>query len=269
MKKSYQKAKEIKNILDIRGLSFETDRIILNEINWQVAEGERWVLLGANGAGKTSLISTICAFNPPSSGVMYVDGKKYSEFNWQKMREKIALVGSQVKRRIDPEEKVLEVVASGKFAQINYWGKITRKLILDAYSKMKSLGIGKLIDDSWAYISQGERQKTLIARALMLKPSVVFLDEPCTGLDPVARKKFVEFLSSLAKKRTIPAIILATHYLEEIPPAFTHAIIIKNGKVLAKGEIDSVITSQNLTKAYGAKCSVLRDSNGAWRLQLD
>lgn len=152
--------------MEARGLTFEAGRKILDGIDWAVLEGERWVLLGANGAGKTSLLSTICAYNTPSSGDMWVDGKKYSTYNWQKMREKIALVGSQVKRKINPDEKVLEVVVSGKFAQINYWGRITRPLIFEAYEKMKEFGIGGLVDDCWEYISQGERQKALIARAL-------------------------------------------------------------------------------------------------------
>ena len=134
MKIAEQKAKE-KKILEARELTFEAGRKILDSIDWTVYKGQRWVLLGANGAGKTSLLSTICAYNTPSSGDMWVDGKKYSTCNWQKMREKIALVGSQIKRRINPDEKVLEFVVSGKFAQINYWGKITRPLIFEAYKK--------------------------------------------------------------------------------------------------------------------------------------
>ena len=266
MKIAGQKAKE-KKILEARGLTFEAGRKILDGIDWAVLEGERWVLLGANGAGKTSLLSTICAYNTPSSGDMWVDGKKYSTYNWQKMREKIALVGSQVKRKINPDEKVLEVVVSGKFAQINYWGRITRPLIFEAYEKMKELGIGGLVDDCWEYISQGERQKALIARALMAKPSVVFLDEPCTGLDPVARGQFVEFLDSLARSKKIPAIVMATHYVEEIPPSFTHAIIIKGGRVLASGDISKVLTSKNLGEAYGAECS-LRRRGGRYELRV-
>ena len=266
MKIAAQKAKE-KKILEARELTFEAGRKILDSIDWTVYKGQRWVLLGANGAGKTSLLSTICAYNTPSSGDMWVDGKKYSTCNWQKMREKIALVGSQVKRRINPDEKVLEVVVSGKFAQINYWGKITRPLIFEAYKKMKELGIGNLVDDRWEYKSQGERQKALIARALMLKPSVVFLDEPCTGLDPVARAKFVEFLDSLAASPKIPAIVMATHYVEEIPPSFSHAIIIKGGKVLVSGEISKVLTSKNLSEAYGAECALSR-RNGRYELRI-
>ena len=256
-----------KKILDIRNLCFSTEKSILEDINWTVLEGERWVLLGGNGAGKTSLISTICAYNTPSSGEMFVDGKEYSNYNWQKMRERIALVGSQLRRAINRGEKVMDVVVSGKFGQINYWGKITKKLILEAFEQMKRFGISHLVDSDWFLISQGERQKVLLARSMMLKPSVVFLDEPCTGLDPIARKEFVSFLDSLCEDKSIPAIIMATHYVEEIPPSFTHAIIIKDGKVLAQGEIDKVLTSKNLSDAYGAPCK-LSKSKGFYKLSV-
>lgn len=256
-----------KKILDIRNLCFSTEKPILDDINWTVLDGERWVLLGGNGAGKTSLISTICAYNTPSSGEMFVDGKEYSNYNWQKMRERIALVGSQLRRAINRSEKVMEVVVSGKFGQINYWGKITKQLIKEAFEQMKRFGIAHLVDSDWFLISQGERQKVLLARSMMLKPSVVFLDEPCTGLDPIARKEFVGFLGSLCADKSIPAIIMATHYVEEIPPSFTHAIIIKDGKILAQGKIDKVLTSKNLSEAYGAPCK-LSKSKGFYKLSV-
>ncbi len=259
--------KEIKKILDLENVSFIVDKPILQNINWTVLKGERWALLGANGAGKTSLISTICAYNTPSSGKMVVDGREYSTCNWQDTRCKIAVVGGLVKRRIDGAEKAIEIVVGGKFAQINYWGKMTKPLIMEAYKKMKRLGIAHLIDSEWAYISQGERQKVLLARALMLKPSVVFLDEPCSGLDPIARKEFVKFLDKLCADKSIPAIIMATHYIEEIPEAFTHALIIKDGKILVADKIKNAITSQNLSLAYKSPCKVSR-KKGSFTLEV-
>ncbi len=258
MAKAIRKAKKI---LDLEEISFIADRPVLKDINWTVYEGERWALLGANGSGKTSLISTICAYNTPSSGRMAVAGREYSACNWQDTRRKIALVGGDLRRRIGATEKVVEVIVSGKFAQINYWGKITRPLVMEAYDKMLRLGIENLIDSDWAYISQGERQKVLLARALMLKPSVVFLDEPCSGLDPIARRDFIEFLNSLCADKGIPAIVMATHYVEEIPPAFGHALIIKGGEILASGKIAEVLNSANLSKAYGAPCKLSKRAN--------
>lgn len=267
MKTVPQKAQKIKRILELENLSFIADKPIIDSITWNVDEGQRWVLLGANGAGKTSLISTLCAYNTPSSGRMCVDGKEYSNFNWQKVRERIALVGSQLRQNIDRSENALEVVVSGKFAQINFWGKITKPLIMEAYKKMKALGVGHLVDSKWGTLSQGERQKILIARSLMTKPSVVFLDEPCIGLDPVARKKFIAFMKKLADNKKIPAIVLATHYVDEIPDSFTHALIIKKGRIIACGKISDVMNSQNLSKAYGAKCE-LSKVRGSYSLKV-
>lgn len=265
--KNCKKAKKILEMQNLSLFSFETGRQILDDISMCVEAGQRWVLLGANGAGKSSLISAVCGYSVPSKCVLRVSGMEYSKDNWQRVRERIALIGTHLHREINQTEKIVDIIVSGKFAMINYWGKITKPLVLEAYSKMKQMGIAHLIDDDWRFISQGERQKVLIARSLMTKPDVVFLDEPCAALDPVARRNFVHFLDNLAKRKSIPAIIMATHYLEEIPPSFTHAIIIKKGKVLAQGKISDVITSENLTSAYGAKCKVVK-RKGTFSLSL-
>lgn len=249
----------MKKVLDIRDLSFVVaDKQILKGVCWQVQKGERWALLGANGAGKTSLLSTICGYNTPSCGTMSVDGKTYSEYEWQKVRERIAIVSSQLNRQIGPTETVLETVVSGAYAMLNFWGDASAEVCRRAIRKMSELEIGHLAPSLWGRISQGERQKVLIARALMVRPAVIFLDEPCTGLDPVARDRFVAFMDSVSSSGKIPAVVLATHHVEEIPPSFTHAIVLKGGTVLKSGEIGSVVASDTLSEAYGAKCRVSR-----------
>ncbi|MBO5254471.1 MAG: ATP-binding cassette domain-containing protein [Opitutales bacterium] len=230
--KNAKKAKEILEMQNLSLYSFESGEKILDRISLTVENGQRWVLLGANGAGKSSLISAVCGFSMPDECLLRVSGFEYSKDNWSKVREKIALIGTHLHREINSDEKVVDTIISGKFAMINFWGKITKNLILEAYEKMKQMGIEHLIDSSWKFISQGERQKVLIARSLMTKPDVIFLDEPCSALDPVARRNFVRFLDKLGRKKTIPAIIMATHYLEEIPPSFTHAIILKKVRYL-------------------------------------
>lgn len=248
----------MKRILDIKNLTFTASKQILKGIDWQVNDGERWVILGANGAGKTSLLSTICGFNYLTDGEMSVCGKKYSECDWTKIKERIAIVSASVNRRIEASENVLETVVSGAYSMINFWGTADESVCRKAVKKMKEFKIEHLASSLMGAVSNGERQKVLIARALMINPSVLFLDEPCSGLDPVARDKFVAFLNELAESKKIPAIVLATHHLEEIPPSFTHAIILKEGKVLASGEIADVVNSKNLSEAYGAKCMVAR-----------
>lgn len=249
----------MKKILDIKDLCFVADKqIILKDINWSVNEGERWVLLGANGSGKTSLLSTICAYNTPSSGSMTVAGKTYSEYEWQKVRERIAIVSAHLNRQINAEELALETVVSGEFAMLNLWGDVSKGVCDKAVSKLRDFKIEHLAASKWGTLSQGERQKVLIARAMMVNPYVVFLDEPCNGLDPIARKEFVGFMNEISLSKKIPAMVLATHHIEEIPPSFTHALVLKDGAVLASGEIGGIINSQILTEAYGAKVKVFK-----------
>ncbi len=257
----------MKKTVEIKDLYFIADKEILSGVNWDFYAGERWIILGANGAGKTSLLSTICAYNTPSSGELTVNGKMYSTYDWQKVREKIALISTHLSRQIERSETVLDTVISGKFAMINYWGKITPSLKKSAMSKLRQLGIEYLVNSTWGKISQGERKKVLIARALMINPKVLFLDEPCSGLDPLARKNFLNFIDNLAKSSKIPAIAMATHYVEEIPQSFTHAIILKEGKVLASGKISEVMSSKNLALAYGAKCKLSKNS-GKYSLKI-
>ncbi len=246
----------MKNFFKIKDLSFIVDKPILDKITWNVEKNERWVLMGANGSGKTSLLSTICGYNTPSSGEMTIDDKTYSEYEWQKIRERIAIVSAQINRQIQSTETALETVISGAYAMLNFWGSPSKEVLRRALKNMKDLKISYLQDSLWGKISQGERQKVLIARALMIRPLVMFLDEPCTGLDPVARENFVNFIDELAKKKQSPAMIFATHHVEEIPPSFTHAIVLKDGKVLKSGKIEETLTSKILSQAYNAKCSL-------------
>lgn len=259
----------MKRILEIKNMAFITaSKRILNGVDWNVENGERWALLGANGAGKTSLMSTICGLNYLSGGEMSVCGKKYSECDWSKIKERIAIVSAGINRHIEPTETVLETVVSGAYAMVNFWGEASETVCRRAVRKMRGMKIERLAPCLMGDISNGERQRVLIARALMINPSVLFLDEPCSGLDPVARDKFVSFLNEIAKAEKIPAIVLATHYLEEIPPSFTHALILKDGKTLAAGKIGDVVNSENLSAAYGAKCVVYR-RNGRFFLRAE
>lgn len=251
----------MKKILDIKDLCFVADKqIILKDINWSVNEGERWVLLGANGSGKTSLLSTICAYNTPSSGSMSVAGKTYSEYEWQKVRERIAIVSAHLNRQINAEELALETVVSGEFAMLNLWGNVSKGVCSKAVAKLRDFKIEHLAASKWGTLSQGERQKVLIARAMMVNPYVVFLDEPCNGLDPIARAEFVGFMNEISLSKKIPAMVLATHHIEEIPQSFTHALVLKDGAVLASGKIDDIINSHTLSTAYGAKVKVFKRS---------
>lgn len=246
-------------ILEVSGLRVVRGRtVILHDIAWRVARGEHWAILGANGSGKTSLLKALTGFLSPTKGEFSVLGQRYGASDWRELRLKIGVVTSAFAMSIPPSEVALDTVVSGKFAQLDLWHHVARADRAAGRRLLKTIGLAHLADREWAYLSQGERQRVLIARALMAKPRLLVLDEPCAGLDPVARGKFLLFIEALARKRNSPALVLVTHHVEEIMPAFTHALLLREGRVLAAGACARTLTSARLSAAFGAPLRIRR-----------
>lgn len=246
-------------VLEVSGLSVHRgDVAILRDVAWRVERGEHWTILGANGSGKTSLLKSLTGYLSPTRGELTLLGRRYGSCDWRDLRFKIGMVTSAFTASIPPAEPVLETVVSGKFAQLDLWHRFTRADRTQALRLLRASGIAALAERPWAYLSQGERQRVLIARALMARPRLLILDEPCAGLDPVAREKFLQFIDALARQRNSPALVLVTHHVEEIMPAFTHALLLRSGRVLAAGSCDRVLTSANLSAAFGAPLRIVR-----------
>lgn len=255
-------------IIDVRKLSVERDTIILDAVDWRVRAGEHWVILGPNGSGKTSLLSALTGYLTPSSGSIAVCGKAYGHSDWRKLRECIGLVSPSVHDRIGNAEKSIDVVISGKYAAICYWGGTTAADRTAALSILRLVECLHIAERPWAYLSQGEKQRVLIGRALMSGMKLLILDEPCAGLDPLARESFLAFLDRLAGgKKNAPALVLVTHHVEEITPSFTHALVLKAGKVLAAGTITDVMNTAMLSRAFGAT-AILSRSGGRYSLAV-
>lgn len=256
-------------VLEVKGLRVERgSTAILRNVAWRIAPGEHWAILGANGSGKTSLLKTLAGFLPATAGTIEVLGQRYGASDWRDLRLKIGVVTSSFAAAIPPAEPALETVMSGKFAQLDLWHRVTPAEKNAANRLLTSLGINRLAKREWAYLSQGERQRVLIARALMARPQLLILDEPCAGLDPVAREKFLLFVDRLARRRAgrdAPALVLVTHHVEEITPAFTHALLLRAGRVLAAGSRQAVLTTENLSATFGARLTLRRVRD---RLQL-
>lgn len=251
-------------VLGVEHLRVERDTVILDDINWQMRRGEHWVVLGANGSGKTSLLSVLTGYLTPTSGRVAVGDKVYGEADWRDVRTRIGLVSGSIRRLIRPEETGLEVVVSGKDAVLNYWGEITPELDARARAILADIGCDYAADRRWAVLSEGERQRCLIGRALMAGYDVLILDEPCSGLDPVAREHFLQFIEELARRPDAPGIVLVTHHVEEITPAFSHVLVLKGGKVLTQGKKADVMTSETLSEAFSADISLLlKDAESA------
>lgn len=254
-------------LIDLRRLSISRDTAILRGVDWTLHPGEHWVILGANGSGKTSLLSGLTGYLPPSSGEIAVLGRRYGEHDWRELRKAVGLVSSSIRQRIEDGETALETVVTGKTAMLNHWGRIAPADRRRALALLRQVDAARLADRPWAFLSQGERQRVLIGRALMADLKILILDEPCAGLDPVAREQFLSFLSALAKRPNAPALVLVTHHVEEIVPAFTHVLVLREGRAVASGPIRTTLTAPILSEAFGAPLR-LRRREGRYELSL-
>ena len=247
------------------GLRIERDgTVILDDVSWCVQCGEHWVILGANGSGKTSMLSALTGYLMPTAGKISLLGETYGQSDWRELRKKVGLVSSSVRQMMADGEPALETVASGKYAMIDFWGRVTRAEKTVASRLLRSVECEYLADRPWGVLSQGERQRVLVARALMTKPRVLILDEPCAGLDPAAREHFLQFLQRLgsqSRSRGTPTLVLVTHHVEEIMPVFSRVLILKGGRVLATGKKRAMLNSKNLSTAFGARMRLQRMKN--------
>jgi iron complex transport system ATP-binding protein len=254
-------------VIEISGLRVEREAVILESIDWRVRPGEHWAILGANGSGKTSMLRALTGYLPPTAGVIRVLGKTYGSFDWRDLRTRIGLVSSSVHQMMEEGETALKAIVSGRYAQIGYWGEMRPEDLRAAMAILRRIEASDLRDRPWRFLSQGERQRVLIGRALMASPKLMILDEPCAGLDPVAREHFLQFLARIARARGAPTMVLVTHHVEEIVSLFTHVLILKSGRVQAAGPRTRVLTSATLSDAFNAPIRLTR-ARGRYSLSV-
>lgn len=238
--------------------------VILHDLSWRVQRGQHWVILGANGSGKTSLLSALTAYLTPSGGSVELLGHRYGHgTDWRELRRRVGLVSSAVRQLLPDAEPALHTVLSGKDAQIQYWGRRPGNADLArAWDILREVEAEALADRPWRVLSQGERQRVLIGRALMAEPALLILDEPCAGLDPVSRDRFLAFVERLGRRTDpgAPTLVLVTHHVEEILPVFTHALLLREGRALASGPIKRALSSANLSETFRAPLHLRRSS---------
>ena len=255
-------------ILEISGLRVQRGHVtILRDIHWRVDRGQHWAILGANGSGKTSLLSALTGYLMPTDGEIAVLGQRYGHADWRDLRRKVGLVSSALRQMMADEEPALETVVSGRFAMIDFWGRVTRADRARALRLLRQVECGYLADRPWRVLSQGERQRVLIGRALMAGPRLLILDEPCAGLDPAAREHFLQFLQRLGRRRNSPTLVLVTHHVEEMMPVFSHVLLLKGGRVLAAGRKAAMLKRELLSAAFGAPVR-LESRAGRYTLQV-
>lgn len=254
--------------LELRGVSYQADgKKILDSINWTVRPGEHWAILGPNGSGKTTLLRIASGYLwPNGGGEVYRKGKTLTHL--PKLRKSIGWVTASLASEIPVQEKALNTVVSGKFAQIGYlggmWGQASRYDYACARRYLEELGCLHLSDQAFGTLSQGEQQKVLIARARMTKPYLIILDEPCAGMDPGAREKFLAALGKIGKQAKIPALIYVTHHVEEILPLFRNTLVLRDGKALYSGQTRNVLKRGVLEKLYGVSLTIVRRKGRYW-----
>ncbi|WP_232084268.1 ABC transporter ATP-binding protein [Arthrobacter sp. SO5] len=232
-------------------------KTLLNKVDWQVKEGERWVILGPNGAGKTTLLQVAAARIHPTSGMAGILEEILGAVDVFELRPRIGLSSAALANQIPEHEKVLNVVVTAAYGVTGRWREgYERDDERRAFALLNEWGMGPLLNRPFASLSEGERKRVQIARALMTDPELLLLDEPAAGLDLGGREDLVHRLSELARDEDAPAIVLVTHHLEEVPPGFTHAMLMRDGRVVAQGPLEDVLTAGNLSETFGLPLDV-------------
>jgi len=224
---------------------------LIRDVDWQVELDERWVVLGPNGAGKTTLLNLAAARLHPTRGTVDVLGERLGRVDVFELRTRIGLATVGLHDRMPPEESVLDAVVTAAWSVVGrYRESYEQPDLRRAEALLKQLGVGGLARRRYGTLSEGERKRVQIARALMTDPELLLLDEPAAGLDLGGREDLVRRLAELAADPDAPAMVLVTHHVEEIPPGFTHALLLREGGVVASGLLPETVTSENLSKTF-------------------
>lgn len=252
-------------VIDMRGVSVVRDgRAILAPLDWQVELDERWVIIGPNGAGKTTLMKLAAAQMFPSTGSVALVGETMGRVDLREIRTSIGMSSSAMAQRIPGDELVADIVISAGYDVMGRWREEYDDMDYQrAVEILEKVGAYHLAKQPWGTLSEGERKRTLIARALMTDPELLLLDEPGAGLDLGGREDLIELLSELADDPDSPAIVMITHHVEEIPPGFTHALLLDEGEVVAQGMLDDALTSEHLTRTFHQPIEI-RKEDGRW-----
>ena len=248
-------------IIDLQNVSYRKNgKMILDGVNWQVEDGEHWIILGLNGSGKTTLLNLINGYIfPVYGGSANVLGYQFGNCPIADLRKHIGWISNSLAQNIPVNDTPLEIILSGKFASSGLWDKVSDEDVSKAEGIMEKLGIMKLRDRTYGSLSQGEKQKVIIGRALISDPDIIIFDEACNGLDIFAKKDLYNLIEKLAQDKK--SIFFVTHNTDEILPIFNKALLLKNGQVHSKGDLKTVIQQENLQDFYGSDVDVFERNN--------
>ena len=253
------------SVVQLHGVSIiRSGATLLADVNWKVEENERWCVLGPNGAGKTTLLQVLGAHSHPSRGTAVILGETLGEVDVFELRPRIGVTSAALADRIPRSERVSDVVVSAAYAVMGRWREAYDDLDHSrARQLMQQLQVDHLGDRTFGTLSEGERKRVQIARALMTDPELLLLDEPAAGLDLTGRESLVTTLSDLCSDPYAPASVLVTHHLEEIPKGITHALLLKHGRVVSAGPLAETLTSPKLSATFDLLLEV-SSVDGRW-----
>jgi iron complex transport system ATP-binding protein len=244
-------------------------KILLDRINWTVEEDERWAVLGPNGAGKTTLLQIAAANMHPTAGEAYVFGERLGRVDVFELRPRIGLASASLAERIPPSERVSDVVVSAGYSVLGRWREAYGRLdVRRAVVLLDRLGVGGFAERVYGTLSQGEKARVQIARALMTDPELLLLDEPAAGMDLGGREDLLRRLTRFAEDPDAPASVLVTHHVEELPPGITHVLLLREGAIVASGLARDVLTDEHLSATFGLSLRVERRA-GRWYARAD
>lgn len=252
-------------IIRMRDVSWARgERTILRDINWEVKEGEQWAILGLNGSGKTSLLNIVTGYQYPTRGEVEVLGYRFGQASLPEMRRHIGFVSSALDQFHDTlqTETVEDVIVSGKFATIGLYDAVTREDRDQTEALMESFRLQAVKGKRYATLSQGEKRKTLIARALMANPKLLILDEPTVGLDLLAREEVLSLIEQVVSRPC--HVLYVTHYIEEIVGSITHVLLLQDGRIAAAGRKEDVLTDERLSAAFRLHMRVHWENGRPW-----
>ena len=252
-------------VVQFSGVSIRrSGKHLLDGIDWVVEEDERWAVLGPNGAGKTTLLQIAAALLHPSAGQAWVLGEQLGAVDVFELRPRIGFASAALAQRVPPHERVVDVVVSAGYSVIGRWREsYGRDDVRRAAGLLGRLGVGALSERTYGTLSEGERKRVQIARALMTDPELLLLDEPAAGLDLGGREDLLRRLSDLAEDPDAPASVLVTHHVEELPPGVTHVLLLREGRIVAAGPAPTTLTAANLSATFGLTLDIER-IGGRW-----
>ncbi|WP_314574778.1 ABC transporter ATP-binding protein [Enterococcus gilvus] len=250
------------DILSFENVQFvRQQNVLLQDIDWRIKAGEDWAVLGLNGAGKSLMLNMISGNLWPSSGKLTVLGEVFGRTSIPDLTKRIGWVSQSLQERIHREELAEWIVLSGKFASIGIYQQVSDDEMKEAKQMLSSLGAEKLIGKPYQVLSQGEKQLVLIARALMAKPELLILDEPCNGLDLFAREDLLARIERMKQAADAPSLLYVTHHTEEILPILTHVLMIRNGEIVQQGPRDALLEEPILNDFYQRPIMIHEMSN--------